>query len=127
MELTYAECKAALRMRLNAMHEQALHWQNPCSIRQCAAIVILLNQCLEDTSREVRLAVIQEMIDIPVQSTKDLLKWEATCLIDFIKDDSAEWSLSDHGRKFIGEAQRRITKNPEGGFEEYEACGLFIL
>jgi hypothetical protein len=31
MELTCDECKAALWMRLNAMSEMPIHWQNPCT------------------------------------------------------------------------------------------------
>jgi hypothetical protein len=115
MELTYDECKAALRMRLNAMSEQPLHWQNPCTVKQFQALVILLQDGLEDPSREIRLAVLKEMLDIPVQSTKDLLKWEATCLIDFLKEEnqSEEWRLSNHGRNFITEAERKVTSRFE--------------
>jgi hypothetical protein len=117
MELTYVECKAALRMRLNAMSEMAIHWQNPCTSKQCQAVVIMLQDALEDSSREIRLAVLKEMLDIPVKSTKDLLKWEATCLIDFLKEDNElrndEWRLSTHGRNFIAEAERKVTSRFE--------------
>jgi hypothetical protein len=117
MELTYDECKTALRMRLNAMNDMATHWQNPCTPKQVQAVVILLQDALEDPSREIRLAVIKEMLDIPVQSTKDLLKWEATCLIDFLKDETDfecdEWRLSTYGRNFVEEAERKVTKRFE--------------
>jgi len=113
MELSYDECKSALRLRINAVDEQAIHWLNPCSQRQCSALVILMNQCLYDNSKEVRLAVLKEMINIPLQSTKDLLKWEATCLIDFIKEEGDEWRVSEYGRKFIEEAERRISHESE--------------
>jgi hypothetical protein len=117
MELTYDECKAALRMRLNAMSEMPIHWQNPCTPKQYQAVVITFQDALEDSSREIRLAVIKEILDIPIQSTKDLLKWEATCLIDFLKEDSEfgndEWRLSNHGRNFIAEAERKVANRFE--------------
>jgi len=130
MELTYDECKAALRMRLNAMSEQPMHWQNPCTPRQCTALIILLQDGLEDSSREIRLAVIKEMLDIPIQSTKDLLKWEATCLIDFLKEDTEfdtdDWRLSTYGRIFVEEAERKVTNRLERTNPEATAYQLFF-
>lgn len=111
MDLTYEEQKQALRLRLNAMEAQPIHWQDPCSTKQAQALVILFNQGLYDSRREIRLAVLKEITDIPVQSTKDLLKWEATCIIDFLKTevDEEDWSLSEYGRKFIAEAERKVS------------------
>ncbi len=128
MELTYEECKAALRMRLNAMSEQPIHWQNPCTPRQCTALIILLQYGLEDSRREIRLAVVKEMLDIPIQSTKDLLKWEATCLIDFLKEETEldidEWRLSTYGRNFVGEAERKVTSRFERTASQAKAYQL---
>jgi hypothetical protein len=131
MELTYDECKAALRMRLNAMSEMPMHWQNPCTPKQCTAIVVMLNESLEDSSREIRLAVLKEVLDIPIQSTKDLLKWEATCLIDFLKEDSElgteEWRMSEYGRKFIEEAERKVTNRFERTASQTETYQLSFV
>jgi hypothetical protein len=115
MDLTYDEQKQALRLRLNAMEAQPIHWQDPCSTKQAQAIVYLFNQGLFDSRREIRLAVLKEIADIPVQSTKDLLKWEATCIIDFLKseEEQDDWSLSEYGRKFITEAERQVTVGPK--------------
>jgi hypothetical protein len=131
MELTYDECKAALRMRLNAMSEMAMHWQNPCTVKQCKAIVILLQDALEDSSREIRLAVLKEMLAIPVQSTRDLLKWEATCLIDFLKEETEletdEWRLSTYGRNFVAEAERKVTSRFERAASQAETYQLSFV
>ena len=110
MDLTYEEHKQALRLRLNAMEAQPIHWQDPCSTKQAQALVILFNQGLYDSRREMRLEVLKEITDIPVHSTKDLLKWEATCIIDFLKteEELEDWRLSEYGRKFITEAERRV-------------------
>jgi hypothetical protein len=79
--------------------------------------VILLQDGLEDSSREIRLGVLKEMLDIPIQTTKDLMKWEATCLIDFLKEETEletdEWRLSTYGRNFVEEAERKVTNRFE--------------
>lgn len=128
MDLTYEEQKQALRLRLNAMEAQPIHWQDPCSTKQAQALVILITQGLFNIRREMRLAVLKEITDIPVQSTKDLLKWEATCIIDFLKteEEQEDWSLSEYGRKFIAEAERRITFGTEAATSSTTSYQLLL-
>jgi hypothetical protein len=82
------------------------HYTFTCSPSQWGAITGLVLMGLDDTSKTMRMSVVQQMIGRPIDSCKKLTEWEAHTLIDVLKaPDVDEWILSEKGAQLIHHAE----------------------
>jgi hypothetical protein len=58
--------------------------------------------------RKIRLDILSYMLGRRINSSEDLTKWEATCIIEKLKE-SENWHLSGEGRKLLDQCLRRIS------------------
>ncbi len=109
--VSYSNLIKAIRLTINQVHDKPLHWVRPCTVEQAAALVALLERGLGTTNRDLRMAVLDEILGYSVVSTRDLMKWEAHTLIEYLKGE--DWKVSQDGRIILEGARSAVQARAE--------------
>jgi hypothetical protein len=83
--------------------DQAPEWGGPATEKQLKALNSLVGGALDssENGKKIRLAVIQKLSHRnSLDSTKELSKWEAACIITFIKDENS-WEINPDAERLI--------------------------
>jgi hypothetical protein len=122
MKVSLADEIAAIRINCNQQWEKGPYYFGLATKSQSTSLFPLFRDALEDTSREMRLAVISEFTGRPIPSSRMLTNHEAHTLIEELVDKSAEkWSLSQHGRELIAEAECAVRTRTAGAYDTQQA------
>ncbi len=113
MNASYDQMKMAIRAQFDKVPYMGRQVWEPCSEAQRKTLLLLMHEGMEDQSREMRLAVVGELLGYPVDSFKTLHRWEASILLDVLTEPQQVWELSQDGLYLIQQAESRIQAGDE--------------
>lgn len=99
----------ALWLQMAQIDARPAHWSGPLTDNQLTAVNAMMSTILSDhgKDRDNRLAVFSVLVhsEVPILTTRDLRKWEASKLIDWMKADPTDpqnWEVRNDARRCIG-------------------------
>ena len=85
-------------------------WDERCTKDQAVTVARYCSSLLGTSKREVRLAVLSEILGFPVYSTKELTKWEASVLIDLFSKE-----VPGDSNNIVRQAGLRVSESSQDG------------